>query len=140
MLNPEIFQKAMKHLNFKPYLDCYGWLLWSRLNIQLPQYISYKPGLYPYLTDFFSVHWGFYKYYLFPPFSLTGQTLQKICMDRAEVILAVPKWLNWHVVTPHKENYFYHKKQKNFTNTFHREGVREVFLSQGLIIVLSIFW
>ena len=41
MLNPEIFQKAIKHLKFKPYLDCFA----SRLNTQLPKYISYKPDL-----------------------------------------------------------------------------------------------
>ena len=35
MLNPEIFQKAIKHLKFKPDLDCFV----SRLNIQLPKYI-----------------------------------------------------------------------------------------------------
>ena len=42
MLNPEIFQKAIKHLKFKPNLDAY-------------------------LIDAFSSHWGFYKCYLFPP-------------------------------------------------------------------------
>ena len=76
MLNSDIFQKAMKHLKFKPDLDCFA----SRLNTQLPKYISYKPDLYAYLVDSFSVHWGFYKCYLFLPFRLTGQTLQKICM------------------------------------------------------------
>ena len=114
MLNPEIFQNAMKHLQFKPDLDCFA----SRLNTQLPKYISYKPDPYAYLIDAFSVHWGFYKCYLFPPFSLIGRTLQKICMDQTEVILVVPKWPTqpWfntfqgmlsqepYMVTPHKEN------------------------------------
>ena len=120
MLNPEIFQNAMKHLQFKPDLDCFA----SRLNTQLPKYISYKPDPYAYLIDAFSVHWGFYKCYLFPPFSLIGRTLQKICMDQAEVILVVPKWPTqpWYntfqgmlsqepyVVTPHKENLFLPQK------------------------------
>ena len=88
MLNPEIFQKAIKHLKFKPDLDCFA----SSLNTRLPKYISYKPDLYACLIDAFSVHWGFYKCYLFPPFSLIGHTLQKICMDQTEVILVVPKW------------------------------------------------
>ena len=35
MLNPEIFQKAIKYLKFKPDLDCFA----SRLNTQLPKYI-----------------------------------------------------------------------------------------------------
>ena len=54
ILNPEIFQNAMKHLQFKPDLDCFA----SRLNTQLPKYISYKPDPYAYLIDAFSVHWG----------------------------------------------------------------------------------
>ena len=89
MQNPEIFQKAIKHLKFKPDLDFFD----SRLNAQLPKYISYKPDLYAYLIDAFSVHWGFYICYLFPPFSLIGQTLQKISMGQTEVVLIVAKWL-----------------------------------------------
>ena len=126
MLNPEIFQKAIKHLKFKPDLDCFA----SRLNTQLPKYISYEPDPYAYLIDAFSVHWGFYKCYLFPPFSLIGRTLQKICMDQAEVILVVPKWPTqpWYntfqgmpsqepyVVTPHNENLFLPQNQKNCTS------------------------
>ena len=88
MLNLEIFQNAVKHLQFKPDLDCFA----SRLNTQLPKYISYKPDSYAYLIDAFSVYWGFYKCYVFPPFSLIGRTLQKICMDQGEVIFVVPKW------------------------------------------------
>ena len=49
MLNPEIFQKAIKHQKLKPDLDCFAW----RLNTQLPKYISYKPNPYAYLIDTF---------------------------------------------------------------------------------------
>ena len=52
MVNPEIFQKAIKHLKFKPDLDCFA----SRLNAQLPKHISYKPDPYVYLIDAFLVH------------------------------------------------------------------------------------
>ena len=114
MLNPEIFQKAIKHLKFKSDFDCFA----SRLNTHLLKYISYKPDPYAYLSDAFSVHWGFYKCNLFPPFSLIGSTLQKIGMDQTEVILVVPKWPTqpWfntfqellsqepYLVTPLKEN------------------------------------
>ena len=113
-LNPEIFQKAIKHLKFKPDFDCFA----SRLNIQLPKYISYKPDTYAYLIDTFLFHWGFYKCYLFRPFSLIDPILQKIWMGQTEVILVVSKWptQSWfntflgmvsqepYVVTPHKEN------------------------------------
>ena len=49
MLNPEIFQKEIKDLKFKPDLDCFA----SRLNIQLPKYILYTPDPYAYLIDAF---------------------------------------------------------------------------------------
>ena len=40
ILNPEIFQKAIKHQKFKPDLYCFA----SSLNTRLPQHISYKPN------------------------------------------------------------------------------------------------
>ena len=114
MLNPEIFQKEIKHVKCQPDLDCFA----SRLNTQQPKYISYEPDPYAYLIYDFSVRWGLYKYYLFPPFSLIGRTFQGIHMDQTEVILVVPKWPTqpWfntfqgmlsqepYVVTPQKEN------------------------------------
>ena len=165
MLNPEVFQKAIKHLKFKPDLDYFT----SRLYTQLTKYISYKPDPYVYLIDAFSVHRGFYKCYLFPPFSLIGRTFQKVCMDQAEVILVVPKWLTqpWfntsqamlsqeqYVVTPHKENLILPQKKKKQinrrtaalvvgTNTSDRESVRGIFLSQGFdndtVDVLKVSW
>ena len=51
MLNPAIFKNAIKHLKLKPVLDCFAW----RLNTELHKYISYKPDLYTYLIDVFSV-------------------------------------------------------------------------------------
>ena len=89
MLNPAIFQKTIMLLKFEPDLDCFA----SRLNTQLPKYISYKPDPYAYLINgSFSIYWGFYNCYLFPHFSLIGHTLQKIRMDLTEVVSVVPKW------------------------------------------------
>ena len=72
MLDPAIFQKTIKHLKFKPDVDGFT----SRLNTQLPKYIYYKPDPYACLTNAFSVRWGFYNCYLFPPLSLIGGTFQ----------------------------------------------------------------
>ena len=83
MLNPEIIQKTTKQLKFKPNLDCFT----SRLSTAI-----YKPEPDAYLIDGFSFHWGFYKCFLFPPFSLIDRTLQNICVDQTEVLLVVPKW------------------------------------------------
>ena len=54
MLNPEIFQKAIKHQKLKPDLDCFA----RRLKTQLPKYISYKPDHYAYLIDTFQFNWS----------------------------------------------------------------------------------
>ena len=51
MLNQEIFQKAMKHLNLEPDLDCFA----STLNTRLLKYISCKLDPYANLIDTFSV-------------------------------------------------------------------------------------
>ena len=42
MLNSEIFQKAIEHLKFNTDLDCFA----SRLNTELPRYISDKPCIF----------------------------------------------------------------------------------------------
>ena len=99
MLNPEIFQKAIKHLRLELDLDFFA----SRLNIQLPKYISYKPDACAYLIDVFSIHWGFYNYYLFSSFRLIGQTLQKICIDQTEVAHVVPEWSTYSCYNSSKE-------------------------------------
>ena len=52
MLNPAIFQNAIKQLKFEPDLDCFT----PRLNTQLPKYISNKPDSYAYLIYAFPVH------------------------------------------------------------------------------------
>ena len=44
------------------------------------------------LTDAFSVHRGFHNCYLFPPFILIAQTLQKIRMNQKEFVLVISKW------------------------------------------------
>ena len=51
MLNHAIFPKTIKHQIFEPDLDCFA----SRLNTQLPKYISYKPDPYAYLFDAFQL-------------------------------------------------------------------------------------
>ena len=107
MLNPATFQKTIKHLKFKPDVDGFT----SRLNTQLPKYICYKPDPYACLTNAFSVHWVFYKCYLFPPLSLIAW----IRMDQTEVILVVGNSAlanslqgklpqEPYLVTSHKEN------------------------------------
>ena len=64
----------------------------TRLNHKLPKYCSWKPDPGCSYIDAFSVNWGTYKFYAFPPFSIIPRCLQKISQDRAKGILVVPLW------------------------------------------------
>ena len=69
----------------------------SRLNFQLPRYVSWNPDPEAVATDAFSINWSNDLHYAFPPFSLIGRVLQKIVQDAADVILIVSCWeaQNW---------------------------------------------
>ena len=88
MLNPQLFKEACDFLKFSPSLDCFA----TRHNTQLPKYVSYKPDPFATHVDAFTVNWNYYNCYIFPPFSLLGQILQKIITDKAEVLLVAPFW------------------------------------------------
>ena len=88
MLNPDLFHRATHKLAFNPDLDCFA----SRLNTQLPCYASFQPDPYAKFVDSFSINWGDFKCYLFPPFSLIGRVLQKIRIDGATVLCVLPHW------------------------------------------------
>ena len=64
----------------------------TMLNHKLPTYCSWKPDPGCSYIDAFSVNWGTYRFYAFPPFSLIPRFLQKISQDRAKGILLVPLW------------------------------------------------
>ena len=67
-------------------------LLASRLNNQLPTYVSWRPDPGAIATDAFSLDWGQVYFYAFPQFCLIGQCLQKVVQDKAEGILVAPNW------------------------------------------------
>ena len=87
-LNLQIFKKALKHLQFTPYLDCFA----TGINSQLDRYVSYKPDPHAFLVDAFTANWQLYNCYLFSLFSVMGLVLRKIQIDQAEVILVAPLW------------------------------------------------
>ena len=87
-LNPVLFKSACDFCNFLPDIDCFA----NRLNTQLPDYISFKPDPFAKFIDAFTINWSWYKPYLFPPFSVLGQVLQKIRDDKADVLLVAPVW------------------------------------------------
>ena len=64
----------------------------SRLNYQVPVYMSWKPDPGAVAIDALSKNWGKQFFYAFPPFNLVGKVLQKIERDMAEGIVVVPYW------------------------------------------------
>ena len=87
MLTRTIFSKALR-FNITPKIDLFA----SRLNNQLPPYVSYKPDPNAYAVDAFSLDWSKLQFYVFPPFSCTSQCVQKIKTDKTEGILVIPHW------------------------------------------------
>ncbi|XP_072047102.1 uncharacterized protein [Amphiura filiformis] len=84
MLHKMVFQKICK-LFGTPEIDLFA----SRLNKQLPRYISSRPDPEAENIDAFSVNWEKLQFYAFPPFCLMPKCIQKIETDRAEGIVIV---------------------------------------------------
>ena len=75
---------------------CFGFpsidLFASRLNAQLPSYISWLPDPYCTQVDAFTLHWQCFYAYAFPPFILLSRVIAKTRRDRATVLLVCPLW------------------------------------------------
>ncbi|XP_032904474.1 uncharacterized protein LOC116990664 [Amblyraja radiata] len=87
MLNPRIFLNVIAWYGL-PDIDLFA----SRLNHQLPKYVSWEPDPGAVAVDAFSLHWGGMFFYAFPPFCLISRCLIKIEQDSASGILVVPDW------------------------------------------------
>ena len=88
MLEKCLFDRVLQTLKFSPTIDLFP----SRLNHQLPTYVSYKPDPNAYAVDAFSLVWKQFKFYCFPPFSCITECLQKIKKKESEGLLIVPRW------------------------------------------------
>ena len=86
MLNEDIFHTLCDEYN--PEIDLFA----SRLNAQLPRYVSWKPDPEAEAVDALSYNWGGIRFYAFPPFCIIGKCLKKISEDSAEGMMIVPKW------------------------------------------------
>ena len=67
-------------------------LMASRANRQMDTYVSWHPQPGAKSVDAFSISWKEGLLYVFPPFSIIGQTISKIIQDDSDVILVVPDW------------------------------------------------
>ena len=90
MLNKLDFQRIVQELKFNPKIDLFA----SRLNNQLPVFVSYRPDPLAMTINAFTLDWGKIPFYAFSPFSIIPRVLQKIFHDKATCILVVPGWPN----------------------------------------------
>lgn len=87
MLQPKVFQLLCQAF-FTPAADLFA----TRLNAQLPIYVSWKPDPSATHTNAFTMSWADREFYAFPPFSIVGRVLQKIQDDEATVMTILPLW------------------------------------------------
>ena len=90
LMNWNYFKKIIKSLNFKPTIDLFA----TRLNTQLPHFISLRHDPESKGVNAFTLSWENLSFYAFPPFIYIPKVLQKVWHDKAEGILVVPDWPN----------------------------------------------
>ena len=71
-----------------PSIDLFA----SRLNTQLPCYVSWQPDPNAKYIDAFTIGWAENYSYIFPPFSLINTCLQKLHQDSASSAIVAPIW------------------------------------------------
>jgi len=86
-LTKSIFIKICKRFG-TPTVDLFA----SRLNAQLPKFVLWRPEPRAWLVDAFSISWTFEFSFIFPPFNLMPQVLQKLRKDGGPAIVVAPLW------------------------------------------------
>ena len=86
-LNRHAFNQICEHFG-RPEIDIFA----SRLNTQLPRFVSWQPDPDAEAIDAFTVDWAETSFYAFPPFCLIAKCLQKVTFDGAEGLMVVPHW------------------------------------------------
>ena len=88
-LDPLVFQQICHVFNVIPQVDLFA----SKLNAQLPNYMSYQADDDAIAIDAFCHSWSYYScIYAFPPFSIIARMLQKMVVDKAAGLVIVPDW------------------------------------------------
>ena len=86
-LDKPCFYKLRKFFG-KPDIDMFS----SRMNFQIERYVPWEPDPQAYAVYAFTLNWKEYFNYMFPPFGIIPQVLQKIKEDQAKAVLIVPQW------------------------------------------------
>jgi len=97
-LDSQIFDRITTYYGRTLKIDLFA----SRLNAQLPQYVSWFPDPGACHVDAFTMPWD-NDFYAFPPFSLVNRCLEKIQHDAVRGILIVTYWATqpWFPVMLH---------------------------------------
>ena len=84
-LNPKIFSQIVK-IRGIPQIDLFA----SRLNHQLPKYMSWHPDPGSCAVDSLQHPWRNLYRYAFPPFCLIGKILAKVRKDQSLLLIVIP--------------------------------------------------
>ena len=87
MLRQDVFQDITRHF-YVPEIDLFA----SRLNHQLPLYVSRLPDPSASAVDAFRLDWSQWKSFIHPPVVLLPRILQKVRSDKATALLVAPDW------------------------------------------------
>jgi len=87
-LNESHFQDVIDFFKFEPEIDLFA----SRINTQIPKFVSYRPDPEATHVNAFSINWTGLRFYAFPPFSCIAQVIQKLLHEKCVGILIIPDW------------------------------------------------
>ena len=134
----------MKKLKFFPSIDLFA----SRFNIQLSEFISYRPEPESKAMNAFTQLWTDRKFYVFPPFICLSRVIQKILQDGANGLLVAPDWPNqlWYdqfcnmitkdFLLPPRQDLLLSPTDPNITKNYTqiKKGARLTFVILGIQI------
>ena len=87
-LKREIFAQIITHWG-TPEIDLFA----TRINTQLPKFVSWKPDPASCFVDAFTISWNSLYFYAFPPFCQIHRCLQKILEEQVpQGIVILPLW------------------------------------------------
>ena len=84
-LQQKVYQKISNKMGHSE-VDLFA----SAKNYKNKNYMSYMPDKGAIAINAFSTKWDYKLHFAFPPFSIIGRVLQKMCEDKAELILVTP--------------------------------------------------
>ncbi|XP_065185980.1 uncharacterized protein LOC135816808 [Sycon ciliatum] len=87
MLNRSVFQDLQ--IMWPSTCDLFA----SRMNSQLPTYVSWRPDPYAHRLNAFSLDWSCLQAYAFPPICLIGKCLARIVLQEVpSIVMVTPLW------------------------------------------------